>query len=1009
MPELESTIENRLIDQLSQGESQWTYCPELNTDEKLWQNLRSILESNNRDLLEGQALSEQEFEQVKNQLTFSSFYDAGRWIVGENGIARVHIRRDSKDLHLRVLNRAHVNGGSSVYQIINQMKRFKDGTEDGPQRDRRFDVTLLINGLPLIHIELKNRNHSYKEAYRQIVKYVKEGQFSGLFSCAQMFVVSNDVDTKYIAAARFDELNAKFLSGWVDEQNKTMPKLTDFAQKVLRIPEAHELITQYTVLDQDKKRIILLRPYQIHAIEAVRSASRRGESGYIWHTTGSGKTLTSYKVARNLLQDIPSIEKTVFLIDRTDLDQQTSGNFQSYSENDIVDVDDVENVSDLKKKLKNKSRQMIVTTRQKLQTLLRKLSTNPESKDYQHLRNLKIAFVVDECHRAISPKTKRIIETFFIKSMWYGFTGTPRFGENSYPEMGDLPRTTEELYGNLLHSYNIKDAIHDNAVLGFQVEHLGVSGLETDSDGNNINEDFHYYESETHMMKILDFILNKSYEKLGIKKGAGRTYEAILTTSSIAMAQKYYELLSRIKKGNSTITVSEEIKRVLPDFPKFAITYSVGNENADGANANQEQMKKSLADYNEMFGTKYDIDQIRSYNNNLNDRLARKSEKYRIRSEQLDLVIVVDRLLTGFDSPSLSTLYIDRQPMQLHNILQAFSRTNRIFDADKTYGQILTFQSPGTFKNAVDNMLRLFSQGGETSAMAPSWEHIESNFIKALETLRIIAPTPDDIANMSIKEKRSFIRIFQKFDAAFNQLKSHTKFLEKNLATDYSLTEDEYDSYVAHYKNCVDELKNDETSTGDPDNLDDFPDDPPTDFDYELLSYGKEQIDYEYIVRLMQDFVSDEDLRNDPEKYERQKEDITKYIQTMQNNNPRLGSIMMELWQRALSAPQEYKGQNLMVLLENTKKNSLNTIIHNICAKWQLDEDTVTYSANQYHSGSVEIPAISKIKDTADYAKYCEIHGAESLKRYKYQKAFVTELENIFNEEILPLKKDNNM
>ena len=848
---------------------------------------------------------------------------------------------------------------------------------------------------------MKNRSHSYKEAYNQIVKYTKEGQFTGLFSCVQMFVVSNDVDTKYIAAARSDELNAKFLSGWVDEKNKNVANLMDFSQAILRIPEAHEMITQYSVLDHDAQRIILLRPYQIHAIESIRKASREGQSGYIWHTTGSGKTLTSYKVARNLLQDIPSIEKTVFLIDRTDLDQQTAGQFQSYSENDTIDVDDVDNVGDLRRKLKNNDRQMIVTTRQKLQHLLKRLAKKPDSHDYLRIASLRIAFVVDECHRAISPQSKRTIESFFPNSLWYGFTGTPRFGENSYPEMGDLPRTTEELYGKILHAYTVKEAIHDGAVLGFQVEHIGRAGLKTDEDGNNIDENLTEYEDERHMQEVLKYILNKSYEKLGIKRGAGKTYEAILTTSSIAMAQKYYELLSRVKNGETSLVINEKIKKVLPDFPKFAITYSIGDENADGALANQDKMKVSLQDYNKMFGTKYEIDQIKAYNQNLNDRLARKVEKYKSRDEQLDLVIVVDRLLTGFDSPCLSILYIDRQPMQLHTILQAFSRTNRIFEANKTYGQILTFQSPGTFQNRVQAMLRLFSQGGETAILAPSWEKIEATFIEKLRCLRKAATTPDDIPAMSIAEKKTFVRAFQKFDAAFKQLKSHSNFESKDLEQDYHITEDEYEAYAAHYQNIIDELSD---GTGEGPTEPPGPDDPPVDLDYELLAYSEEKIDYEYIVRLMQDFVSNDELRNDPAKYERQKEAITKYIQAIHANNPRLGAIMMELWERALAAPEDYKQQDLMTLLEKTKKESIHTVIHAVCEKWCLDESFVAYAARQYRKGSDEIPAIKRIYDTADYAGYCKKNGDAALKRFKYQHGLRNELKRIFNEDILPLR-----
>lgn len=566
MPELESLIEQKLIEQLIYGDSQWTYRPDLKTEADLWNNFKYILEQNNKDRLDGEPLSDSEFEQVKNQLQFSTFYKAGEWLVGENGKVMVHVQRDTKKLHLVVMNHEHIAGGSSVYEVINQYSALKDD-EDAASRDRRFDVTLMINGLPMIHIELKNRQHSYMEAFNQIKKYIGEGQFRGIFSAVQMFVISNGVDTKYFSAASDTELKKEFISGWVDRNNQPVSDYIDFAKNVLKIPQAHEMIARYTVLDNEAKRLILLRPYQIHAIEAIREASRTGKSGFVWHTTGSGKTLTSYKATRNLLMDIPALDKAIFLIDRKDLDEQTNTSFSSYSQNDSIDVDNTDNVTDLKNKLKSSDRQMIVTTIQKMQILISK-RLKEGTPEYNRLRGLKIAFVVDECHRAVSPATKRIIERFFGKSLWFGFTGTPRFPENPYPLMGDLPRTTEELYGACLHKYTIQNAIHDNAVLGFQVEHDGPKDVTDETDSSR-------YENETHMLKVLEVILNKSYHKLGFQNGKGKTFEGLLTTSSISLAQKYYELLTRVKNGETPLKIDERIKQVLPDFPKFAITYSV--------------------------------------------------------------------------------------------------------------------------------------------------------------------------------------------------------------------------------------------------------------------------------------------------------------------------------------------------------------------------------------------------------------------------------------------------
>lgn len=605
-----------------------------------------------------------------------------------------------------------------------------------------------------------------------------------------MFVVSNGVDTKYFSAASDAELKEEFISGWLDKENHPVSDYLDFARSVLRIPEAHEMIARYTVLDEKAKRLILLRPYQIHAIEAIRDASKLGKSGFVWHTTGSGKTLTSYKATRNLLMDIPALDKAIFLIDRKDLDTQTTMAFQAYANNDLIDVDETENVIDLKKKLKSDDRQVIVTTIQKLQRLIRRRLPE-ETSEYYKIKNLKIAFVADECHRAVTPNTKRELERFFTNSLWYGFTGTPRFAENPYPQMGDLPRTTEELYGECLHGYTIQNAIHDNAVLGFQVEHNGPKNIADETD-------ISVYDNEAHMLKVLDVILNKSYYKLGFQNGKGKTFEGLLTTGSIQLAQKYYDLLTRVKNGETSLKIDERMKQVLPDFPKFAITYSV-SENEERSQVNQQKMKKALDDYNGMFDTAYELSRIQNYNANLNERLARKNPRFKSRKEQLDLVIVVDRLLTGFDAPCMSVIFIDRQPMGPHDLIQAFSRTNRIYDKkSKPYGQIVTFQAPRLFKESVDHAVKLYSAGGTKEALLAEWDEVEPAFRKALAALRISAERPEDVPGLSRKEKENFVKMFQNFDKLFAQLKSFSKY-EDGVLEEYGITEQEYTDYAGHY------------------------------------------------------------------------------------------------------------------------------------------------------------------------------------------------------------------
>lgn len=992
MAELEQTIEEKLITQLTQGKSQWTYRPDLNDENKLWDNIRQILERGNKEQLDGEPLTDSEFEQVKNQLSFATFYDAAKWIAGENGVAHVSVQRDTKTVQLTVLKRDDIAGGSSVYEVINQYRALKDDECDIHDQNRRFDVSLLINGIPLIHIELKNRQHSYMDGFRQIKKYIREGKFTGVFSAVQMFVVSNAVDTKYFAAASEEQLNEKFLSGWEDTANTPVTDYLKFASQVLKIPEAHQMVMKYVVLDQEDKKLLLLRPYQIHAIEAVGKASRQGKSGYIWHTTGSGKTMTSYKTARNLLIDIPSIEKTIFLIDRKDLDMQTTQAFQSYANNDVVDVDETDNVGDLINKLKNQNQQVIVTTIQKLSIAIKK-RLQEGTPAYNRIKNLRIAFVVDECHRAVTPRTQRLLSQFFRNSLWYGFTGTPRFDVNSYPAEGDLPRTTDQLYGECLHKYTVKEAIRDEAVLGFQTEHLGAKDLKNDDE----NENLAIYETETHMLQVLDTIINKSREKLGFANGRGKTYEALLTVNSIQRAQAYYDLLKKVKAGKTSIEISEETKRVLPDFPKFAITYSVSSDDdSESADLNVPKMQESLDDYNAMFGTKYGIGEIKGYNANLNDRLARKKSKYKSRDEQLDLVIVVNRLLTGFDAPCLSTVFMDRQPMHPHDIIQAFSRTNRLFDKPKTAGQIVTFQSPHKFKEAVDKALILYSAGGQASVLAPDWDTVLAEFRKSLAYVRVTAETPDAIAALPKEGQLRFAKAFQEFDKVFANLKAFTKYAE-NPADFYGITQEEYEEYAAHYKNIREKYRPDPKDGTDP-TVD-------IDLEYELKAYSKEKIDYDYIVSLIQTVVSATDEERSEQHFQNLLGEINKYIEELLSTNPKLGALMQKLWNNIRENPDKFKDKRVSYILADMRKETIESVLREFAEKWCVALDAISYSADRYEFGDTEIPGLNNLKKSADFDRYAAEH--DGVSKFKYHQAIKKALADLLIDEIIPLRDDN--
>lgn len=949
MAELESVIEKKLIEQLVMGESQWTYRQDLNNEEKLWVNFRYILEQNNKDKLDDKGLTDAEFAQVKNQVSHASFYDAGKWLSGENGRVYVHVQRGNEQLHLLVVNHEQVAGGKSVYEVINQYQAFKNPDED-MSRDRRFDVSLLINGLPLIHVELKNKAHSYMDGFRQIKKYIGEGKFQGIFSNVQMFVVSNSVDTRYFAAARDTELNSKFLTGWLDKENNPVGDYLEFAKSVLKIPEAHEMVSKYTVLDNDKKRLLLLRPYQVHAIEEMRKASKKGVSGFIWHTTGSGKTMTSYKATRNLLMDIPSIDKTIFLIDRKDLDDQTSMAFQSYAENDTIDVKDTDNVGDLLKKLGNGNREMIVTTRQKMQIVIKKLEGQQDTPRYKKIKGLRIAFVVDECHRAVSPATKRELEQFFHNALWYGFTGTPIFDDNKRAAKGDLARTTQQLYGDCLHSYTIKEAIHDEAVLGFMVENLGAKDIPPEKADA-------VYSSLTHKYAVLDNILNKSYTKFGMANGRGKTYEALLTVSSIAEAQTYYEILKKVAAGeDENLKVSENMRKALPDFPKFAITYSI-SENEDGSKVNQDKMKESLADYNAMFGTHYGIDNIQAYNGNLNDRLARKDSRYKTRDQQLDIVIVVDRLLTGFDAPCMSTLFIDRPPMSPQDLIQAFSRTNRLFDKNKTFGQIVTFQYPGEFKKAIDDAIKLYSRGGDGNPLAEDWATVYKDLVIAIKAIHEMGRTPDDIKALSKEQKKAFVKQFRALDKAFSHLKAFSQY-DESILNELDFSEEEYENYAAVYNNVMEELK--------PEKTEDEPDTEPIDDGYELVAFSKLRIDYDYIMELLRGMVAA--IEETEEEFQKKLAEVREIIQEFAEDNPRLSELLFKIVDEVEADKTRFAGKDISAIIRQMREDAVDKEIKKYADKWYIPFEDVKYEAYHYKDG--EMANENMVKEAADFSAY---------------------------------------
>ena len=998
MSELESNIEKSLINQLTLGVSQWTYRPDVKNTEQLWANFRTKLNQNNIGVLRGQEITDLEMEQIKAYMAEqgASTYKAALWLAGEHGIAQIPLVREDASLgtvSLMALNNREVAGGHSSYEVINQ---FSPSDAD---RDRRFDVSLLVNGIPLVHIELKNQDHPYMDAFRQIQKYCREGQFCGLFSFVQMFVVSNGTDTKYIASNINGEMGEKFLTSWVDEENKRVNGYLDFAKAALNVPMAHLMVGKYSVIDEANRRQILLRPYQIHAITKVREASRKNNSGYVWHTTGSGKTLTSYTVTKNLL-DIPSIDKTIFLIDRKDLDKQTSDDFRSYAYNDDIDIDKTENTRDLEKKLLSNTRVAIVTTIQKLQNIIRKYSSDSLDatalKKKNNLRNKRIAFVVDECHRTVSPQTKKELDDFFDEpgrpSLWFGFTGTPIFAENKREALGNLARTTEELYGPILHKYTIKEAIHDGAVLGFQIQSMGKgkeslqeialqNNLETQDKLADMSEtdleklvlrrceasNQDLYNNPTHREKVVDYILNRSSGKFNINAGAGNTFEAMLTCSSIKEAQAYYKLFKEFKNRGK---IKEGILSKLPDFPKVAITYTVG-ENEDGAQVNQKEMAEALKDYKEMFPkAPADISDLNAYNADLNKRLARKESRYRRREEQLDLVIVVDRLLTGFDAPCLSTIFLDRPPMKPQHLIQAFSRTNRIFNATKRYGQVVTLQYPLEYSKKIDEALLLYSNGGASEVSAPAWKTIKHDLKQAAQELKALTISSEDIDESSpesIEKIKLFVRAFQKVDRLLSSAQVYDEFEDEEERNSLGITVQKLQSMAGLYQNAREKIKKEGGDDPNPLMLD---------LDYELEAVKSFEVNYNYLMNLIQTFVPNEKTTEKTEIDPKADARVKKFIELYKRSNTAIGEIIEKFWDDLKQEPNNFAGKDVLVIMYSRVREIQDVALQMFSEEWAVPIEELNAVRDSWNGG--EVPELN-----GNYDEYSGRHD-ESKLRYKH-------------------------
>ena len=737
------------------------------------------------------------------------------------------------------------------------------------------------------------------------------------------------------------------------------------------------------------------------AIKALKEAASKHESGYVWHTTGSGKTLTSYKASRNLYQ-IPRIEKTIFIVDRVDLDQQITSSFLAYAANDTVDIESTDNVKNLKSHLLSDDRSVVVTTVQKLNYMINNRDKWLRDSQVNKLRKLEIAFVIDECHRAISPSQQNILKKFFINSLWYGFTGTPIFAENKKAAVGDLPQTTEEQFGKRLHEYTVKEAIGDGAVLGFQVENMDMIGEGVYEIVANVKPDMDVYkyeredlepyipdkvyENDEYKLAVIDKIINGMARRFALDRGRGKTYGAILTTSSIKDAKDYYRLFREVIEDRSKVKVSDRIKSMVADFPKIAMTYSIV-ENDERTIENNEAMKEALAYYNDEYGTSLSLETIGSYNRNLNERLARKKDKYKSRAEQVDIVIVVDRLLTGFDSPSMSLLLIDRAPMTPQGLIQAFSRTNRLYDDRKAYGQIITFRTPKAYEKAIENAFKLYSNGGENYVTAPTYQESKEKFDQSVKELLTYELVESPEIDYGIEKMVEFVSTFQKFDKANASVMVYSEYEEDEQYYKNAIDKKTLEKYFDQY-NYIKALlpTTDETDI----NL-------PLDLYYEPISIHQGTIDYNYLASLMQ-----EKAKNRSSSDVKQDSEIEKTIEELAKTNPEKAEIYREIYQEMIKDLDKFVDQNIEELARIKINKITEEKINKFADHFKVKvDDLVFYTINYKDKKENNKPlGEDELIKNADKDAYNKENG-ENISLLRYRKLIRTAAADFVKGEVL--------
>lgn len=822
----EQQLEDNLIVQLSM---QGFEVVALKDNAALESNLKEQLEKVNDC-----SLSDSEFKQVLNKLEKGNIFTKAKTL------------RDQLDVSLDNGDSRHLtllcnDASKNTFQVVQQI------TVKGVYINR-YDVTILVNGLPLIQIELKRRGIELKEAFNQVKRYQKHSYHAnhGLFNFIQLFVISNGVNTQYFA--NNSEMSAKQTFDWTDVDNKRISKLSDFSQAFLQPKHLTAMLSKYIVLNETEKCLMVLRPYQFYAVEAiVNQVKTTTKNGYIWHTTGSGKTLTSFKAAQ-IMTTLSEVDKVVFVVDRKDLDYQTALEFNAFSKGCVDSTDNTNMLfhqlidKPMKGKKINESRnpKLVVTTLQKLNNVVTK---SRYLKEMEPLKDKRVVFIFDECHRSQFGDTHQNITAFFNSAQLFGFTGTPIFVDNAVAKKS-VKKTTKDLFDERLHAYVIVDAIRDQNVLKFAIEYVGRYQYKTGSK-NSIDidvEDIDTKEllsSPERLEKITDYIIaNHS------RKTHSRTYNAMFCVAGISELIQYYELFAKKKKEGkhklnvATIfsyeaneeqefelgnTESEEIKEIAAKYL---------NEGQTAKLHSRDKLDSFIADYNHTFGSSYstkDSDSFYDYYKNIAKR---------VKAKEIDILLVVNMFLTGFDAKCLNTLYVDKN-LKHHGLIQAFSRPNRLLDEKKSHGNVVCFRN---LKKAADEAFTLFSNKQPKEIIeTPPYDELLADFDTAHQTLMAITPTPDSVDDLPDEEaQKLFVLQFRKLLQLKNMLSNFADFDMASTGMD----EQEFQDFISKYADLSRQIR--ESSTKEKVSILD-------DVDFELELLHRDEINVAYILYLLRE------------------------------------------------------------------------------------------------------------------------------------------------------------